>query len=882
MDRSISHRRGPRARIRRRRTLAAVTAVVVGLPVLALARPVGPGTVTGPADLVTSRAADGQDPFGVDDAGRMRAGSGEPGAPATTTGTAAPGPTARGASAGPASGGLAAGGIGAGPAVRTESADTAPLRPVAEDGAGAVSGDGTGALSPAAPSPSMPGVPEGPPRWVTGAEAIEPFVLIGFSWSGPDDVTARFRVHTATGWGAWRPLVRHADHGPDADQAASPGPEAPLPVPPGPDGPDPTRTEPAEPAPAGAAALRVALGSVATDPVWVGPADGWQLGIDGDASAVRVHLVRADAGDGSPAGPGSDTPTEESEPGTAFDRYRSGATGSAPLPVIGPWSGIVPAPALTVGRPVERPVVAPRSQWAARAPSIPTWTATSLRLAVVHHTGSGESATYTRADVPVMLRSMQAYHMDVNGWLDLGYNVVIDRFGRIWEGREGGPDALTVGAHAEGMNTGSVGVALLGDFSAAAPSPEAVDALGRFLAWKLFRHGADPARTGTMLPRTANRFPALVPVTLPRIVGHQDVSFTGCPGNVEPLLPAIRADVRRRWSAMAAATSALGDAAVWPTPRGIPTAGDFDKDGDDDIVWYRPGPDPDRLWRSTGSGGFVVTEFDIPDGGGAGARTTRLDWDGDGATDLLVSTPGRNTVTLVRGVPKGTVRVSTLDASGDAVPVVGDFDADGDDDVLFYLAGVTTLPLAEWNGAGGAIVTNLTLTGGPFRPVAGDVDGDLRADVLWYGPGATADVLWTSQGGRRFGSRSVTMAGDHQPVTADLDGDQRTDVVWRTATGGSTVVWLGGSTFTPTTVDVGPAVRSEFGDLDGDGADDVITVSGDAVATVWSRLPGAGWSPRREAVADGAAPLLLDLDGDGRTEILWWVDGGDAGLWRTL
>ena len=76
----------------------------------------------------------------------------------------------------------------------------------------------------------------------------------------------------------------------------------------------------------------------------------------------------------------------------------------------------------------------------------------------------------------------------------------------------------------------------------------------------------------------------------------------------------------------------------------------------------------------------------------------------------------------VRGVPNGTVTFSSLAFPGSALPVVGDFDGDGDEDVLFYRSGIATVPLAEWDGATGATVTNLSRSGGPYRPVVGDFE----------------------------------------------------------------------------------------------------------------------------------------------------------------
>ena len=63
----------------------------------------------------------------------------------------------------------------------------------------------------------------------------------------------------------------------------------------------------------------------------------------------------------------------------------------------------------------------------------------------VHHTVNANS--YTRAQVPAIIRGIYACHTQSRGWRDVGYNFLVDRFGRIWEGRYGGVDRPVVGAH---------------------------------------------------------------------------------------------------------------------------------------------------------------------------------------------------------------------------------------------------------------------------------------------------------------------------------------------------------------------------------------------------------------------------------------------------
>ncbi len=148
----------------------------------------------------------------------------------------------------------------------------------------------------------------------------------------------------------------------------------------------------------------------------------------------------------------------------------------------------------------------------------------NVKMAFVHHTAG--SNAYGADDVPGILRSDQAYHMDVRGWNDIGYNFLVDRFGRIWEGRAGGTENAVIGAHAEGYNTGSTGVAVLGTFTSAEVPGAAVNAVSRLLGWKLAIHGVDPeGRNGGFH----------------NVAGHRDSKATDCPGaRLYDRLPEIR------------------------------------------------------------------------------------------------------------------------------------------------------------------------------------------------------------------------------------------------------------------------------------------------------------------------------------------------------
>ena len=256
---------------------------------------------------------------------------------------------------------------------------------------------------------------------------------------------------------------------------------------------------------------RVAAGATfGGDPVWTGPAQDLEIRIE---AAVRGVILRF----------------------VAVGRATADAAASA-VPALA-------APVLVAG-PGQPPIIA-REVWAQGVAPAPSGGAAygAVRVGFVHHTANPNG--YSSADVPAMLRAIWAYHVHINGWRDIGYNFVIDRFGRTFEARAGGIDEPVVGAQAGGYNLVSTGVAALGDFSAAPVSPPALSALQQLLAWKLSLHGVPATGRASVRVDPAgavySRFPGNALVSLPRIAGHRDADTTDCPGDaLYAELPALR------------------------------------------------------------------------------------------------------------------------------------------------------------------------------------------------------------------------------------------------------------------------------------------------------------------------------------------------------
>jgi hypothetical protein len=119
---------------------------------------------------------------------------------------------------------------------------------------------------------------------------------------------------------------------------------------------------------------------------------------------------------------------------------------------------------------------------------------------VLHHT-AGENG-YSRAQVPGIIRGDFAFHLS-RGWNDIGYNFLVDRFGRVWEGRGGGVDRPILGAHTGGFNTDTFAVSVIGNLDTARPGPATIEAIARVMAWKLDLYHRDPLGSVVLTARGA-------------------------------------------------------------------------------------------------------------------------------------------------------------------------------------------------------------------------------------------------------------------------------------------------------------------------------------------------------------------------------------------
>jgi hypothetical protein len=202
-----------------------------------------------------------------------------------------------------------------------------------------------------------------------------------------------------------------------------------------------------------------------TDPMLTGPSDALQVWVqtpDGESpGAAEVHLVDTDDVD----------------------------IQSLPAPQAAAAPGMPP--------------IITRAQWGAdesmrnRDPIY----SEVVKVGFVHHTVS--SSTYSEAQAAAQVRNLYAWYTEGLKYSDMAYNFLVDRFGRLYEGRYGGMNRPVVGGHTAGLNDNSFAVSAMGNFEEFKPADPQMDAIkesiAKLMAWKLGLSKRDPGGKDTLV-----------------------------------------------------------------------------------------------------------------------------------------------------------------------------------------------------------------------------------------------------------------------------------------------------------------------------------------------------------------------------------------------
>ncbi len=192
----------------------------------------------------------------------------------------------------------------------------------------------------------------------------------------------------------------------------------------------------------------------------------------------------------------------------------------------------------------------------------------TVKGAVIHHTLSTD--TYTQDQVAQQIRNINSYHAYTLGWGDIGYNLVVDRFGGVWEGRAGGLTKGVLGAHATGANWDTFGITYLGGYQGGSPSAAVRDVFAKTIAWKFSVHGIADATGYASIKHGDGKWHST-----PVISGHRDVGSTTCPGDTfYSQIPSVRSAAAGYLKASAPSTTVtrLGGADRYATNRAVNAA----------------------------------------------------------------------------------------------------------------------------------------------------------------------------------------------------------------------------------------------------------------------------------------------------------------------
>jgi hypothetical protein len=553
------------------------------------------------------------------------------------------------------------------------------------------------------------------PQEVTGLGAV------GVTWeagaSVADDAMAiQVRTEKDGAWSEWSDLTYHEEHGPD---------------------PDSVEAEQARPGTDG-----TVVGDVDQVQVRVEMAEG---GLPADLRLAVVDPGAATATEQEP--PAIDTADLEAPPSAAETDQPTEEPTAEPTepPTEEPTAEPTEADetiALQATTVTPKPMIYSRAQWGAdesKRDGNPSYF--EVHGGFVHHTVNAND--YKRREVPAIIRSIYAYHTQSRGWSDIGYNFLVDRFGRIWEGRYGGVDRAVVGAHTLNYNSYSFAMSAIGNFELVQPSPKLIQAYAALMAWKLSLHGVSAAST---IQRIGSK-------DFQAINGHRDAAATACPGKyLYAQIPEIRrlaALAQADWSGRDPQPNLVGTpepdliarrisdnkAVILPievTPTGVKlgqavetglslkkstlvrSVGDWDRDGFNDIA-TRSKKGALRIRRGDGTGHFVGAPIRL----GADFNKVKMlasvgDVTGDGYPDLMGRPAGSGVYIYAGGGGAGLSAMypAYSKIKGNQLVGIGRLDGDGAPDVMVRKGNLLT----AWagNGPGG-------LTGA--LPVSVDVAG---------------------------------------------------------------------------------------------------------------------------------------------------------------
>ncbi|MGZ4456819.1 MAG: FG-GAP-like repeat-containing protein [Nocardioides sp.] len=757
---------------------------------------------------------------------------------------------------------------------------------------------------------------------LTAPEPVDGLGTVGVTWKhgvqvSDGDIAVSVRTKTDGVWSQWQPVPYHDDHGPDPDSAegrkARPG----------------------------------------TDPVYLGQVDDVQMKAVTATGDVPAGMELAVVDPGQEQAPTVEKPAIDTgkltsaatgtAPTAGVDATLSDATTSpSPSPSASPTDGTTSSATTTstdgtataqlAGTPGDvtpKPQIFSRAQWGAdermRDPSSLHYN--EVHAGFVHHTVNANG--YTRDQVPAIIRGIYAYHTQSKGWSDIGYNFLVDRFGRIWEGRYGGVDRPVVGAHTLGYNDYAFAMSAIGNYDIydggrGIPSQAMLDAYGRLFAWKLSLHGVN---AGSLKQWVGKRY-------LAAINGHRDTGeATACPGRYLyaklPTIRALAAADQHAWTERGRRTDLAGSswpdlivrdrttrqayvvqtggqvgfaaartlATGWSDKDLVAGVGDLNGDGKADVMARDKTTKNTSVFPGDAAGHLGASIADSSRFTGLDMITGVGDLSGDGRNDIVGREASTHRLYLYPGKGNGRFGTARLLSGSwgafDLTSGVGDLTGDGRPDLVARAGNVLSLYPGTSTGRLAAPV-RLPGSWGGYNVVAGmgDLTNDGKADLVARAASTGATYLYPGDGaghlGARYGAFTSMSGVKFLGSAGSLAGSRAGDLMGVDSSGRLRVFTNNGEQNVVRTVPVGRGFTKanlvlNVGDWNGDGHGDVVTRAADGTMYFYAG-DGQGHFPKAIGMATGFGDVRLltavgDMTGDGYPDLMGQPSGGSMRIY---
>jgi hypothetical protein len=226
-----------------------------------------------------------------------------------------------------------------------------------------------------------------------------------------------------------------------------------------------------------------------------------------------------------------------------------------------------------------------------------------------------------------------------------------------------------------------------------------------------------------------------------------------------------------------------GGSAIPDAPWTIVGAGDFDNDGESDILWHNDVSRETQIWYMNGASRSGRATVELTPGVASLADApwriaSTGDFNGDGRLDILwQNSASRETAIWYMNGATRTGRATVTAAPGGAPALAdapwkivgtGDFNLDGQTDILWH--NPATRETAIWYLSGASRTSRATvgvsdagsaLADVPWTIVgAGDFNQDGHVDILWHNDATRETAIWYMTGALRTGREFVTVTDE--------------------------------------------------------------------------------------------------------------------------